>query len=156
MEELMKRMKHPSQICKMQSVLPVEGYLHCQEKCKCTRWLYRSLILFKLSCEPQLTAPVLFLFITTGALGVSWVKYYCKYHKEGRLLVMVPCEQKPTTKQVLTLTYQPLMAQKKHIMSPVYILGLLSLSPWHVVTNVPHRAPPFWHWNPASAGRPTP
>ncbi|XP_070699801.1 oligophrenin-1 isoform X1 [Pempheris klunzingeri] len=62
MEELMKRMKHPSQICKM----PMEGYLHCQEK-----W----------------------------ALGVSWVKYYCKYHKDGRLLVMVPCEQKPTTKQ---------------------------------------------------------
>ncbi|XP_071316394.1 oligophrenin-1 [Trachinotus anak] len=69
MEELMKRMKHPSQICKMQNFLPMEGYLYCQEK-----W----------------------------ALGVSWVKYYCKYHKEGRLLVMVPCEQKPTTKQGLT------------------------------------------------------
>ncbi|XP_040006759.1 oligophrenin-1-like [Xiphias gladius] len=66
MEELMKRMKHPSQICKMHNFLPMEGYLYCQEK-----W----------------------------ALGVSWVKYYCKYHKEGRLLVMVPCEQKPTTKQ---------------------------------------------------------
>ncbi|XP_037604696.1 oligophrenin-1-like [Sebastes umbrosus] len=66
MEELMKRMKHPSQICKMHSFLPMEGYLYCQEK-----W----------------------------ALGVSWVKYYCKYHKEGRQLVMVPCEQKPTTKQ---------------------------------------------------------
>eukprot|EP00064_Thunnus_orientalis_P003347 superscaffoldBa00000270_g3356 len=66
MEELMKRMKHPSQISKMHSLLPMEGYLFCQEK-----W----------------------------ALGVSWVKYYCKYHKEGRLLVMVPCEQKPTTKQ---------------------------------------------------------
>uniref|UniRef100_UPI0037E99F42 oligophrenin-1 isoform X1 n=1 Tax=Semicossyphus pulcher TaxID=241346 RepID=UPI0037E99F42 len=66
MEELMKRMKHPSQICKMHSFLPMEGYLYCQEK-----W----------------------------ALGVSWVKYYCKYHKDGRLLVMVPCEQKPTTKQ---------------------------------------------------------
>uniref|UniRef100_A0A667XSE2 Oligophrenin 1 n=1 Tax=Myripristis murdjan TaxID=586833 RepID=A0A667XSE2_9TELE len=33
------------------------------------------------------------------ALGVSWVKYYCKYHKDSRLLVMVPCEQKPSTKQ---------------------------------------------------------
>uniref|UniRef100_A0AAQ5X271 Rho-GAP domain-containing protein n=1 Tax=Amphiprion ocellaris TaxID=80972 RepID=A0AAQ5X271_AMPOC len=33
------------------------------------------------------------------ALGVTWVKYYCRYHKEGRRLVMVPCEQKPTTKQ---------------------------------------------------------
>lgn len=32
---------------------------------------------------------------------MTWVKYYCKYHKEGRLLVMMPCEQKPTTKQVL-------------------------------------------------------
>ncbi|KAM3869272.1 oligophrenin-1 [Diretmus argenteus] len=66
MEELMKRMKHPSQICKMHSVRTMEGYLYCQEK-----W----------------------------ALGVSWVKYYCRYHKDSRLLVMVPCEQKPTTKQ---------------------------------------------------------
>uniref|UniRef100_A0AAQ4R6W9 Oligophrenin 1 n=1 Tax=Gasterosteus aculeatus aculeatus TaxID=481459 RepID=A0AAQ4R6W9_GASAC len=55
MEELMRRMKHPSQICKI--------------------W----------------------------ALGVSWVKYYCKYHKDGRQLEMVPCEQKPTTKQFPTL-----------------------------------------------------
>nr|XP_057934702.1 oligophrenin-1-like isoform X2 [Doryrhamphus excisus] len=66
MEDLMTRMKHSSQSCKMPSWLPMEGYLFCQEK-----W----------------------------ALGVSWVKYYCKYHKEGRLLFMVPCEQKPTTKQ---------------------------------------------------------
>ncbi|KAF7664191.1 hypothetical protein LDENG_00185360 [Lucifuga dentata] len=70
MEELMKRMKHPSQICKMHSFLPMQGYLYCQEK-----W----------------------------ALGVTWVKYYCKYFKEGKLLVMVPCEQKPTTKQGPTL-----------------------------------------------------
>ncbi|XP_019941580.1 oligophrenin-1 [Paralichthys olivaceus] len=66
MEELMKRMKQPSQICKMHNFLPMEGYLQCQEK-----W----------------------------ALGMTWVKYYCKFYKEGRLLVMVPCEQKPTTKQ---------------------------------------------------------
>uniref|UniRef100_A0A8D3E355 Oligophrenin 1 n=1 Tax=Scophthalmus maximus TaxID=52904 RepID=A0A8D3E355_SCOMX len=66
MEELMKRMKQPSQISKMHNLLPMEGYLYCQEK-----W----------------------------ALGMTWVKYYCKYHKEGRLMVMVPCEQKPTTKQ---------------------------------------------------------
>uniref|UniRef100_A0A673A300 Oligophrenin 1 n=1 Tax=Sphaeramia orbicularis TaxID=375764 RepID=A0A673A300_9TELE len=66
LEELMKRMTNPLQICKMHSFLPMEGYLYCQEK-----W----------------------------ALGVSWVKYYCKYHKEGRLLFMVPCEQKTTTKQ---------------------------------------------------------
>uniref|UniRef100_A0A7N8XXD0 Oligophrenin 1 n=1 Tax=Mastacembelus armatus TaxID=205130 RepID=A0A7N8XXD0_9TELE len=71
MEELMKRMKPPSQICKMHQYLPMEGYLYCQEK-----W----------------------------ALGMTWVKYYCKYHKEGRLLVMVPCEQKSTTKQ-LTLKF---------------------------------------------------
>lgn len=34
MEELKKRMMNPSQICKMQSQLPVAGYLFCQEKCK--------------------------------------------------------------------------------------------------------------------------
>lgn len=66
MEELMKRMKHPSQICKIHSSPPMEGYLYCQEK-----W----------------------------ALGMTWVKYYCKYHKKGRQLFMVPCEQRPTTKQ---------------------------------------------------------
>uniref|UniRef100_A0A8D0ABU8 Oligophrenin-1 n=1 Tax=Sander lucioperca TaxID=283035 RepID=A0A8D0ABU8_SANLU len=80
MEELMKRMKHPSQICKMHSFLPMEGYLYCQEK-----W----------------------------ALGVSWVKYYCKYHKEGRQLVMVPCEQKPTTKQgTMQLTLKSCIRRK--------------------------------------------
>ncbi|KAI4814392.1 hypothetical protein KUCAC02_003588 [Chaenocephalus aceratus] len=67
MEELMKRMKRPTQIRKMHSSLPIEGYLYCQEK-----W----------------------------ALGVSWVKYYCKYYKEGRQLLMVPCEQKTTAKQL--------------------------------------------------------
>uniref|UniRef100_A0A8C5E8N1 Oligophrenin 1 n=1 Tax=Gouania willdenowi TaxID=441366 RepID=A0A8C5E8N1_GOUWI len=67
-EELMNRMKHRSQIEKMQSFLPMEGYLYCQEK-----W----------------------------ALGMSWVKYYCKYHKEDKVLVMIPCEQKTTTKQGL-------------------------------------------------------
>ncbi|XP_053703559.1 oligophrenin-1-like isoform X2 [Synchiropus splendidus] len=69
MEDLMKRMKHPSQISKIQTLMPMEGYLFCQEK-----W----------------------------ALGVSWVKYYCRYHKEGRQLFMAPCEQKPTTKQGTT------------------------------------------------------
>ncbi|XP_034034637.1 oligophrenin-1-like [Thalassophryne amazonica] len=66
MEELMKRMTHPLQISKMRSLLPMEGYLYCQEK-----W----------------------------ALGMTWVKYYCKYDKEDHILVMIPCEQKPTTKQ---------------------------------------------------------
>lgn len=32
MEELMKRMKDPSSISKMQ--MPMEGYLYCQEKCE--------------------------------------------------------------------------------------------------------------------------
>uniref|UniRef100_A0A8D3CA90 Rho-GAP domain-containing protein n=1 Tax=Scophthalmus maximus TaxID=52904 RepID=A0A8D3CA90_SCOMX len=59
MEELMKRMKQPSQISKMHNLLPMEGYLYCQEK-----W----------------------------ALGMTWVKYYCKYHKEGRLMVMGPTQ----------------------------------------------------------------
>ncbi|XP_059912508.1 oligophrenin-1-like [Gadus macrocephalus] len=34
------------------------------------------------------------------ALGMTWVKYYCKFHKDNRTLKMVPCEQKTTTKQV--------------------------------------------------------
>ncbi|XP_029526654.1 oligophrenin-1-like [Oncorhynchus nerka] len=66
MEELMKRMKHPTQIGKMHSQPVIEGYLYSQEK-----W----------------------------ALGVSWVKYYCKYHKDSKLFVMVPAEPKPATKQ---------------------------------------------------------
>uniref|UniRef100_A0A8C8GFB0 Oligophrenin 1 n=1 Tax=Oncorhynchus tshawytscha TaxID=74940 RepID=A0A8C8GFB0_ONCTS len=67
MEELMKRMKHPTQIGKMHGQPTIEGYLYSQEK-----W----------------------------ALGVSWVKYYCKYHKASKLFVMVPAEPKPATKQV--------------------------------------------------------
>uniref|UniRef100_A0A1A8QR71 Oligophrenin 1 n=1 Tax=Nothobranchius rachovii TaxID=451742 RepID=A0A1A8QR71_9TELE len=67
LEELMMRMKEPSQICKIQNFLPMEGFLYIQEK---------------------------------RALGVSWVKHYCKYHKEGKQLTMVSCEQKPNTKQV--------------------------------------------------------
>lgn len=91
-------------------------------------------------------------FVPTGALGVSWVKYYCKYHKEGRLLVMVPCEQKPTTKQVLHWkeicsniipTDQPIIAQTNRQIEPVYILrllALLSMSSSHVPTTV-HLSP---------------
>uniref|UniRef100_A0A8C7LFB3 Oligophrenin 1 n=1 Tax=Oncorhynchus kisutch TaxID=8019 RepID=A0A8C7LFB3_ONCKI len=66
MEELMKRMKHPTQIGKMHGQPTIEGYLYSQEK-----W----------------------------ALGVSWVKYYCKYHKASKLFVMVSAEPKPATKQ---------------------------------------------------------
>ncbi|XP_037543429.1 oligophrenin-1 [Nematolebias whitei] len=70
LEELMKRMKNPFQISKMQKFLPMEGYLYCQEK---------------------------------RALGVSWVKYFCKYHKKEKQLMMISCEQKPPTKQAPTV-----------------------------------------------------
>ncbi|XP_055461047.1 oligophrenin-1 [Psammomys obesus] len=42
------------------------------------------------------------------ALGISWVKYYCRYEKESRTLTMTPMEQKPGAKQGpmdLTLKY---------------------------------------------------
>ncbi|XP_034341409.1 oligophrenin-1 isoform X1 [Arvicanthis niloticus] len=42
------------------------------------------------------------------ALGISWVKYYCRYEKETRTLTMTPMEQKPGAKQGpmdLTLKY---------------------------------------------------
>lgn len=104
MEDLMKRMTHSSQICKRPSWLPMAGYLYCQEKCKWSRCLHRSEILVQVCLNyPSYKfgqGVLCFVSIPTGALGVTWVKYYCKYHTEGRLLVMVPCEQKPTTKQV--------------------------------------------------------
>nr|DBA21781.1 TPA: hypothetical protein GDO54_018378 [Pyxicephalus adspersus] len=34
------------------------------------------------------------------ALGLTWVKYYCKYEKESRTLSLVPIEQKPGSRQV--------------------------------------------------------
>uniref|UniRef100_A0A672RBK8 Oligophrenin 1 n=1 Tax=Sinocyclocheilus grahami TaxID=75366 RepID=A0A672RBK8_SINGR len=34
------------------------------------------------------------------ALGVTWVKYYCKYFKDSKLFIMVPMEQKTGTKQL--------------------------------------------------------
>uniref|UniRef100_A0A8C8RQE0 Oligophrenin-1 n=1 Tax=Pelusios castaneus TaxID=367368 RepID=A0A8C8RQE0_9SAUR len=42
------------------------------------------------------------------ALGISWVKYYCQYEKESKILRMTPMEQKPGAKQgtsELTLKY---------------------------------------------------
>ncbi|XP_061104691.1 oligophrenin-1 [Conger conger] len=36
------------------------------------------------------------------ALGVSWVKYYCKYYKGDRTFFMIPFEQKPAGKQCPT------------------------------------------------------
>jgi len=43
---------------------------------------------------------VLFVFFSQGALGVTWLKYYCKYFKDNKLFIMVPMEQKTGTKQV--------------------------------------------------------
>lgn len=37
--------------------------------------------------------------IFVGALGISWVKYYCQYEKETKTLTMMPMEQKPGAKQ---------------------------------------------------------
>ncbi|XP_053473941.1 oligophrenin-1 isoform X1 [Ictalurus furcatus] len=34
------------------------------------------------------------------ALGMTWVRYYCRYMKNNKLLVMLPTEQKPATKLV--------------------------------------------------------
>uniref|UniRef100_A0AAR2JJH5 Rho-GAP domain-containing protein n=1 Tax=Pygocentrus nattereri TaxID=42514 RepID=A0AAR2JJH5_PYGNA len=34
------------------------------------------------------------------ALGMTWVKYYCKYMKDSKLLLLLPTEQKPATKQI--------------------------------------------------------
>lgn len=95
----MKRMKQPSQIYKMHN-FPMRGYLYCQEKrkwvaiCLCGIQLFLQALLKKTQKK--------LLCIPPGALGMTWVKYYCKYQKEGRVLVMVLCEQKTTTKQVLT------------------------------------------------------
>ncbi|CAH2315517.1 oligophrenin-1 isoform X1 [Pelobates cultripes] len=33
------------------------------------------------------------------ALGITWVKYYCRYEKEGRNLSLTPVEQKPGSRQ---------------------------------------------------------
>lgn len=38
--------------------------------------------------------------VSTGALGISWVKYYCQYEKEAKTLRMTPMDQKPGAKQV--------------------------------------------------------
>lgn len=66
MEELMKRMKNPSQICKMQSSMPMEGYLYCQEKCKWTRCWHRSLML---GLKSPLTRLVLLFFCPNRGFG---------------------------------------------------------------------------------------
>lgn len=40
------------------------------------------------------------LMCSAGALGISWVKYYCQYEKEAKTLRMTPIDQKPGAKQV--------------------------------------------------------
>ncbi|XP_038632110.1 oligophrenin-1-like isoform X1 [Scyliorhinus canicula] len=37
------------------------------------------------------------------ALGFSWVKYYCKYVKDTKILSMIPCDPKPGVKQEFKL-----------------------------------------------------
>ncbi|XP_036436047.1 oligophrenin-1 isoform X1 [Colossoma macropomum] len=47
------------------------------------------------------------------ALGMTWVKYYCKYMKGSKLLLLLPTEQKPATKQVpLELTLKSCIRRK--------------------------------------------
>ncbi|KAI5089659.1 rho GTPase-activating protein 42 isoform X4, partial [Silurus meridionalis] len=47
------------------------------------------------------------------ALGMTWVRYYCRYMKNNKLLVMLPTEQKPGTKQVpLELTLKLCIRRK--------------------------------------------
>lgn len=42
-----------------------------------------------------------FLFVhEKWALGMTWVKYYCKYMKDSKVLLLLPTEQRPATKQV--------------------------------------------------------
>lgn len=53
MEELMKRMQQPSQICRMQNFLPMEGYLYCQEKCEFTAGFTLKLVLVKNELWPD-------------------------------------------------------------------------------------------------------
>ncbi|MCI4394729.1 hypothetical protein PGIGA_G00172170 [Pangasianodon gigas] len=50
--------------------------------------------------ELQLSLQNLEIIISTRALGMTWVRYYCRYMKDNKLLVMLPTEQKPATKQV--------------------------------------------------------
>ncbi|RXN28714.1 oligophrenin-1 isoform X2 [Labeo rohita] len=47
------------------------------------------------------------------ALGLTWVKYYCKYFKDSKLFIMVPMEQKTGTKQTTAhLTLKSCMRRK--------------------------------------------
>ncbi|XP_071980526.1 oligophrenin-1 isoform X2 [Engystomops pustulosus] len=76
LEDLKKRMTDAPMICKLKGQSTIEGYLYSQEKRRDV------------------------LSLCTGALGLTWVKYYCRYEKEGKILGMTPVEQKPGSRQV--------------------------------------------------------
>ncbi|XP_075691760.1 oligophrenin-1 isoform X6 [Rhinoderma darwinii] len=76
LEDLKKRMTDAPMICKLKGQSTIEGYLYSQEKRRDV------------------------LSLCKGALGLTWVKYYCKYEKEGKILSMMPVEQKPGSRQV--------------------------------------------------------
>ncbi|KAM4020307.1 oligophrenin-1 isoform 1-T1 [Anomaloglossus baeobatrachus] len=76
LEDLKKRMTDAPMICKLKGQSTIEGYLYSQEKRRDV------------------------LSLCTGALGLTWVKYYCRYEKEGKLLSMMSVEQKPGSRQV--------------------------------------------------------
>ncbi|XP_017711482.1 PREDICTED: oligophrenin-1-like [Rhinopithecus bieti] len=59
------------------------------------------------SCGKQLVK-VRISLCAVGALGISWVKYYCQYEKETKTLTMTPMEQKPGAKQACACSvWQP-------------------------------------------------
>ncbi|XP_056397013.1 oligophrenin-1 isoform X2 [Hyla sarda] len=76
LEDLKKRMTDAPMICKLKGQSTIEGYLYSQEKRRDV------------------------LSLCTGALGITWVKYYCRYEKEGKILILTPIEQKPGSRQV--------------------------------------------------------
>lgn len=115
----MKRMKHPSQICKMHSFLPMEGYLYCQEKCKCARCLYRSLILVQaLARIPSDRARPVFFSSQQGLWACHVSNIIAGITRRGdcwswclvnRSLQLSRCFT------VIITTYQPLIATYKHL-----------------------------------------
>ncbi|XP_018410240.1 PREDICTED: oligophrenin-1 [Nanorana parkeri] len=90
MEDLKKRMTDAPVVCKLKGQSTIEG-MHSMdhdegeadpETCWLL-WRWRDI-----------------MSLCTGALGLTWVKYYCKYEKEGKGLSLVPVEQKPGSRQV--------------------------------------------------------
>ena len=50
-------------------------------------------------CSQNIYSISSLLPVFAGALGISWVKYYCQYEKETKTLTMTPMDQKPGAKQ---------------------------------------------------------